>query len=332
VCSDEVKYIHISLHGSAMTTMHTFLQLSRELLSIPASARKLVLMGSFGDVPAGCVKSSSSSPTPTGNRVMDVENLCSLVTSLACPSCKNSNLTLQEGQNKGLNSKLHVLCTSCDKEVATMNTSKHVGRYKTAELNLRAVASSRNAGLGYQRMSTFLAGLNMPPVMAEKTHQTLTKQVHLKTMETAEHQMAIAAATVRELYMSCDDDLTADSTINITISFDGTWHKRGHSSHYGVGVVIDYTTGLVLDAEVLSNYCQGCVTGNKPDDELYSAWKEKHQITCQKNYIGSANSMEVGAAKRVFSRSVEKYNLRYTTVICDGDAKTIAALNEMPVS
>ena len=43
--------------------------------------------------------------------------------------------------------------------------------------------------------------------------------------------------------------------------------------------------------------------------------------------------MEVEAARIIFARniSVQKYNLRYTAVVCDCDAKTINTLNDMKV-
>ena len=110
--------------------------------------------------------------------------------------------------------------------------------------------------------------------------------------------------------------------------YDGTWHKRGHSSHYGVGIGIDLETGFVIDFEVLSNYCHGCATGPSPTDRRYPAWKKLHRPTCQRNYNGSANSMEVGSAKIIFARSKTNH-LLYENILCDGDAKTVASLNEM---
>ena len=43
-----------------------------------------------------------------------------------------------------------------------------------------------------------------------------------------------------------------------TVSFDGSWQKRGHTSLYGLATVIDVLTGLVLDYEILSKYCHVC--------------------------------------------------------------------------
>ena len=69
---------------------------------------------------------------------------------------------------------------------------------------------------------------------------------------------------IRQAYADVDPDVAellrqdADAVINIGVSFDGTWQKRGFSSHYGIGVCIDILTGLVIDYEVLSSYCHAC--------------------------------------------------------------------------
>ncbi|XP_012943225.1 uncharacterized protein LOC106013056 [Aplysia californica] len=112
-----------------------------------------------------------------------------------------------------------------------------------------------------------------------------------------------------------------------TISFDGTWHKRGHSSHFGVGVVIDCKTGFVLDYQVLSNYCHGCEVGLKSGDEQYLLWKNKHQLKCQQNFQGSAKAMEAEAAVTIFRRSVQHRGLVYSRMLCDGDARSHQLIN-----
>ncbi|KAH9384883.1 hypothetical protein HPB48_026913 [Haemaphysalis longicornis] len=66
---------------------------------------------------------------------------------------------------------------------------------------------------------------------------------------------------------------------NITVVYDGPWLTRGHASHIGVGCVIEFYTGLVLDCAVLSNFCLGCSLGPKETDPKYNEWKRTHQ--CQ---------------------------------------------------
>ncbi|GFW35785.1 uncharacterized protein TNCV_727201 [Trichonephila clavipes] len=56
---------------------------------------------------------------------------------------------------------------------------------------------------------------------------------------------------------------TANGVIDITVSYDGTWQKWGHSSLYGIGIVIDILTGLIIDYEILSKYCPECTTAKR---------------------------------------------------------------------
>jgi len=54
---------------------------------------------------------------------------------------------------------------------------------------------------------------------------------------------------VRQAYADVDPDVAEllredpDAVIDISVSFDGTWQKRGFTSHYGIGVCIDLLTG-----------------------------------------------------------------------------------------
>ena len=55
--------------------------------------------------------------------------------------------------------------------------------------------------------------------------------------------------------MYMNPSIQPDDIIDIAVTFDGSWQKRGHSSHYGLGAVIELETGLVLDYEAYSLYC-----------------------------------------------------------------------------
>ncbi len=62
------------------------------------------------------------------------------------------------------------------------------------------------------------------------------------------------------------------------------------------------------------------------DDENFDEWLQSHSEKCSKNYEGSANSMEMECAKRIWERSEETHKLRYTTILSDGDSKTYDSL------
>lgn len=58
----------------------------------------------------------------------------------------------------------------------------------------------------------------------------------------------------------------------------------------------------------------------------FENWFEEHQEQCTKNHFGSAGKMEVDAILEMFHRSEEKYQVKYTTYIGDGDSKTFKAI------
>ena len=94
---------------------------------------------------------------------------------------------------------------------------------------------------------------------------------------------------VREVYAKQNINLTEDTVLDITMSYDGSWLTRGHSSHVGIGCVVDVLTGLCIDAYVLCTYCQACHTAqqslsSKPAE--YAAWVIQHLDECDKNFNG----------------------------------------------
>ena len=112
--------------------------------------------------------------------------------------------------------------------------------------------------------------------------------------------------------------------IDTAVSCDGTWQKRGHLSLFGVQAVISVGTRKVLDYEIQSKHCHACQSRGQWDKttSAYREWMDAHRPHCQINYHASSNSMESAGAKAMWSRSVEKHNLRYTIFVGDGDSST----------
>ncbi|MDD9361665.1 MAG: hypothetical protein PV344_01910, partial [Anaplasma sp.] len=185
----------------------------------------------------------------------------------------------------------------------------------------------QSIGKGSTALSDFCAALNL-------SHRGLhhkTFQHHLPTvMQACELSAAASEAesvqAVRGLYA---DFLNLPN--NIDVMYDGTWKKRGRTSHIGVGCIVELYSGLVIDHIVLCNLCLGCSLGPKPEEENYSAWFAEHKPDCKKNIDCKAGRMEVEAALIMFRRSFEKHGLRYTTVLSDGDSRTHHALTEEAV-
>ncbi|GFX84806.1 uncharacterized protein TNCV_125741 [Trichonephila clavipes] len=127
---------------------------------------------------------------------------------------------------------------------------------------------------------------------------------------------------------------TSNGVIDITVSYDGTWQKRGHSSMYGIGIVIDILTGLIVDYEILSKYCSECTTAKRDLGENsaeYSIWCKSHQEECSENYVGSSNATEIKAVEILWKRFIKNCGMRYVSILSDGDAKTYQHLSSLNV-
>lgn len=62
---------------------------------------------------------------------------------------------------------------------------------------------------------------------------------------------------------------------DLTVVYDGTWQKRGFKSKNGVCTLTSLDTGKVLDVELLTKFCSGCmICGKSPDP------KEAHRAKC----------------------------------------------------
>ncbi|XP_076673205.1 uncharacterized protein LOC143371648 [Andrena cerasifolii] len=114
------------------------------------------------------------------------------------------------------------------------------------------------------------------------------------------------------------------------VSGDGSWKKRGFSSLFGVITLIGYYSGKVIDIVVKGSYCQACTYWEKKkDNDDYKLWLEDHADECSINHHGSAGKMEVISMVEMFSRSEEKFGVKYLNYIGDGDAKTFKAIVDM---
>ena len=111
-----------------------------------------------------------------------------------------------------------------------------------------------------------------------------------------------------------------------------TWSKRGHTAKNGVCVVMSWVTGEVLDTELLSKVCVQCSRYKRAQEGAdYEEWYRKHKPDCTCTHTDSSPAMEIAGARKIFSRSVERYGIRYTTVISDGDSKMVSTPNSVKV-
>ena len=51
-----------------------------------------------------------------------------------------------------------------------------------------------------------------------------------------------------------------DQVIDVGVSIDGTWAKRGHGSQFGVVAAIARDTCKIVDVKLMSKFCELCKT------------------------------------------------------------------------
>lgn len=260
-----------------------------------------------------------------GYRLINLEALQELLSSCAtCQFCGEGSLGLTEVAREGLASKLALECDECGASTSKM-LAQPSGR--AWDVNRRAVMGMRWIGRGRQALVKLCGVLDMPPPMSKSSYHLHAKSLHSACLAVASRSMRTAADDVRHLN---EDEGRAPETASV--SFDGTWMRRGYSSLHGVFTAVSWDVGRVLDFHVSSKFCQQCSTWKsrlekkKISEHQYEQFLASHQDACSKNTDRSAPGMEAEAAVILWRRSEDDRQLRYTTYIGDGDSKAYNAV------
>ncbi|XP_075554628.1 uncharacterized protein LOC142587468 [Dermacentor variabilis] len=328
IAAPSLASVAVSKDASSTVRVKTHFLTPEEIEA--AEAQRNAVKNKLGATPATLRKFQAMSPDPapatatTVDEVFCLVQMCvfgHLLSKTLCQRCLSTGLTIQQGTQFGLATKLELVCPHCG-IIANSWSSPRQNAGNAFEVNIRAIMAMKQIGKGQTAVNDFWAAMNVSHRgLHHKTYQEhLKKTFRGPETQRMESFYSESAAAVKKVYQGMDPGFTRD----ITVVYDGTWHKRGHTSHIGVGAVIEYHTGLILDAVVLSNQCLGCQTGPKPEDSEYSSWREQH--ICQRNTDAKSGRMEVEAALILFARSLTKHNLCYTTIVSDGDSATYSAL------
>ena len=251
---------------------------------------------------------------------------------LLCPMCKQPGLTFTTSSGKwGFATKARLVCEVCDELVKEDFLCERVGGSKSQtdpfDINLRATLAFRGIGCGHSAMKEWASTMNLPHLVSYDSYRTAHQKIADASKQTFQEIVSKSRESIVTAYKEIDEHPDEYGILNIAVSFDGSWQKRGFTSHNGIGAVIDLLTGLPIDFEVLSNFCIKCkaVEGEQEDLE----WKTRHEPNCPKNFEGTAGAMEVACAEKLWSRSIEKHNFRYTTILSDGDSKAFDAVTSL---
>ena len=303
---------------------------------LTATQRKLALSSPSTYLSPSASSSSFSSDLPslalseciagrekTGYRLLKLDAVESGLG--VCSNC-HSPLVLEEkfDSRKGLVTHKSFSCPNrtCKKSVLVSDPYSP----EATALNNASILGTRMAGCGLHALDVITACMGMVPPFTRAMWTKHNKDISVKACEVARNSCVAAAEHLHRVMGK-----PLEEVIDVIVTVDGTWQKRGRTSLFGIVVVIAWKTGQVLAWEVLSKHCTACKLREDMDvdSEEYKEWYEGHKKKCECNYKGSSNGMEIAGVKAIWLRSIEDLKLRYTTFIGDGDSKTFASLTEL---
>ena len=179
------------------------------------------------------------------------------------------------------------------------------------EVNVYAAAS---LGLGHKGLTQFCAFLNLLPPVHHYLYQMHLKQISEASVAHAEENMKSAVSRVKSTLKDSgdvsdgddeNDDENDEACVDVGVSCDGSWHRRGFSSLVGSTAVISLETGQVLDYETSTKCAMNADTGKKSPilmqrrrHRLRSTHKFVHQLFGVCSWNGSSWCLSNVAAFR----------------------------------
>ncbi|XP_065650235.1 uncharacterized protein LOC136078392 [Hydra vulgaris] len=277
------------------------------------------------------ISSTSKNYTITKNKVLtgyiiiDCSILSDVISVMSCSTYFQTTLAIIENKSKkqGLACELSIICLKC-KYQNDFYTSKLINKKGNFDISNRTVYTMRTLGIGHSGIKRFTTLMNMPKPMTPKNYDKLVLKITNITEKVAQETMTDAVSDIR---LQCQD---INEILDVGVSCDGTWQRRGFSSLNGVFAALSIDSGKVLDVEVMSRICRGCFLNqklSKKDLTAYAEWRKSH--ISKMNFVGSAGGMECEGASRIFQQSIKKHKLQYINFLGDGDSKSYNSVKDV---
>ena len=247
--------------------------------------------------------------------IVQTTSLCKFFSKLLCPTCKQPSISFEVMKDKtmGFAAKARSYCTACENNVSEDFLCKRVDDSASPnvpfEVNMQAVLAFRGIGCGFTAIREWCGIMNMPYHLSQNGYASIHERLNSASKSLFKDIQKKSTEAIFSAYAETGVLPDANGVLDVAVSFDGAWQRRGHSSHNGVASVIDLITGLPIDYEVLCNFCFKCQANEENED---CAWKEKHRLSCPKNFDGSSNAMEVECVLRLWNRSESDILLHFS--------------------
>lgn len=239
--------------------------------------------------------------------------IADMFSSMHCPCCNMPRVVFETSLEcrQGFSLRANLSCHNFHTFEKQFYLCQRLGASKFSnvpfDINIRATLAFRGIGCGYSAMQNWASVMNLPCKLSRELYASSQKKIEKNAaMMTFEDMSKKSNYEIRKAYGEVGVQPDSEGTLDIGVSFDGSWQKRGHTSHNGIGCTIDLLTGLPIDYEVLSNFSFKCKTSENKDAE----WERKHKMNCPKNFDRTAGAMEVACAKILWNRSIKKHKFR----------------------
>lgn len=201
-----------------------------------------------------------------------------LVENISCSECQKTEMRVLSQNKQGFARNLLLKCDSCNHVNGQADSSPRVSDEGTQRgsflINIKMVSAFISIGGGYSSVEKFCLETGMSVLSSSAFFKHLDK-IKESSEKMKEEILVQAHKVVRKVQGAGKTDL-----VDIGVSFDGSWQKRGHVSLNGMAFVIDIETGLVLDFVVLSKYCHTCTLKASQSDTQsaeYHTWLAEHK-------------------------------------------------------
>uniref|UniRef100_A0ABD2XAY9 Exonuclease domain-containing protein n=1 Tax=Trichogramma kaykai TaxID=54128 RepID=A0ABD2XAY9_9HYME len=254
-------------------------------------------------------------------------------------------------------------CKRCKDKLHLEDTIKEIRSGLASVFVIICSKCTIHSGIGHTKLSKLLACLNVPAmsdrifkICEEQVGQVIEKTAHESCILSAEEERQLVIENVEKICEYLPEEIAADvygnlrmlrsstenstsstdcnnnsnafneavgNIINIIVSFEMGWSKRGKGRSYdslnGYATIIGYLSGKIIDFKTYNRKCYSCDKGHDQSDH-----------NCRKNYVGSAKSMEAAAGDHMINNSniLKEVGLNARVVIGDEDSSSIAKIRK----
>ena len=198
---------------------------------------------------------------------------------------------------------------------------------RPSEVNSRTMLAVHSTSISWQDFLLKCAVMEIPAPGRNMDKRSLSSFTS-SAVNVSQDSMSLAAAQVRNRKTTTESNIPG--AFRCDVSFDATWHRRGHYSNQGFCAAIDIVSNKVLDYLLYQRVCRKCLSW--PSErrcnfhEEYAAFCAEYKATCSANFSGTCQGTESLAANEIWMRSVDRNKIVYSTYVGDGDSSSFKNL------